>query len=78
MPDPASIPELPAGVKYQVRVARRGPQSFRLHLGTSHVDVEARHLNDGGLLIQVCPALMFTVDRIYPLIPCMYIHLLAW
>ena len=37
-------------------MARRGPQSFRLHLGASHVDVEARHLNDGGLLIQVCPA----------------------
>ena len=33
-------------------MARRGPQSFRLHLGGSYVDAEARHLNDGGLLIQ--------------------------
>lgn len=43
-----------AGLKYTVKVSRRGPQSFRVFLGTSHVDVVARKLNDGGLLVQVC------------------------
>jgi len=42
-----------AGMKYTVRVSRRGPQSFRVLLGPSHVDVVARKLNDGGLIIQV-------------------------
>jgi len=32
---------------------RLGPQSFRLHLGATHVDVVVRKLNDGGLLVQV-------------------------
>ena len=41
------------GMKYTVRVSRRGPQSFRVLLGPSHVDVVARKLNDGGLIIQV-------------------------
>ena len=40
-------------MKYTVRVSRRGPQSFRVLLGASHVDVVARKLNDGGLIIQV-------------------------
>ena len=40
-------------MKYTVRVSRRGPQSFRVLLGPSHVDVVARKLNDGGLIIQV-------------------------
>jgi hypothetical protein len=35
-----------------VKVLRRGPQSFRVFLGASHVDVVARKLNDGGLLVQ--------------------------
>lgn len=35
-----------------VKVSRRGPQSFRVFLGSSHVDVVARKLNDGGLLVQ--------------------------
>ena len=39
-------------MKYTVRVSRRGPQSFRVLLGPSHVDVVARKLNDGGLIIQ--------------------------
>jgi hypothetical protein len=43
-----------AGLKYTVKVSRRGPQSFRVFLGNSHVDVVARKLNDGGLLVQVC------------------------
>lgn len=43
-----------AGLKYTVKVSRRGPQSFRVFLGSSHVDVVARKLNDGGLLVQVC------------------------
>ena len=42
-----------AGMKYTVKVSRRGPQSFRVFLGNSHVDVVARKLNDGGLLVQV-------------------------
>lgn len=41
------------GLKYAVRVSRLGPQSFRVFLGSSHVDVVARKLNDGGLLVQV-------------------------
>ncbi|CAL8465869.1 g5405 [Coccomyxa elongata] len=41
------------GLKYTVKVSRRGPQSFRVFLGSSHVDVVARKLNDGGLLVQV-------------------------
>lgn len=46
-----------AGSKYTVKVSRRGPQSFRLFLGNSHVDVVARKLSDGGLLVQVRPLL---------------------
>ncbi len=42
-----------AGAKYSVKVLRRGPQAFRLTLGASSVDVVARKLNDGGLLVQV-------------------------
>ena len=42
-----------AGMKYTVKVSRRGPQSFRVFLGSSHVDVVARKLSDGGLLVQV-------------------------
>ena len=42
-----------AGLKYAVRVSRLGPQAFRVFLGASHVDVVARKLNDGGLLVQV-------------------------
>ena len=41
------------GMKYGVRVARRGPSAFRVCLGGTHVDVVARRLNDGGLLVQV-------------------------
>ena len=41
------------GVKYSVRVSRRGPQQMRLTLGGVSVDVVGRKLNDGGLLIQV-------------------------
>ena len=44
-----------AGMKYTVKVSRRGPQSFRVFLGNSHVDVVARKLSDGGLLVQVRP-----------------------
>jgi hypothetical protein len=42
-----------AGVKYRVKAVRLGPQALRLHLGTTHVDVVVRKLNDGGLLVQV-------------------------
>ena len=42
-------------MKYTVKVSRRGPQSFRVFLGNSHVDVVARKLSDGGLLVQVRP-----------------------
>ncbi len=42
-----------AGVKYGVKAVRLGPQAFRLHLGSTHVDVVVRKLNDGGLLVQV-------------------------
>lgn len=41
------------GSKYSVKVVRTGPQSLTLHLGGSSVDVVARTLNDGGLLIQL-------------------------
>ena len=41
------------GVKYIVNVSRRGPQLFRLTLGSLSVEVVGRRLNDGGLLIQV-------------------------
>ncbi|PRW58200.1 acetyl- carboxylase 1-like isoform A [Chlorella sorokiniana] len=41
------------GVKYSVKAVRQGPQSLRLHLGSTHVDVVVRKLNDGGLLVQV-------------------------
>ncbi|KAL4426359.1 hypothetical protein ABPG77_004653 [Micractinium sp. CCAP 211/92] len=41
------------GVKYGVKAVRLGPQAFRLHLGSTHVDVVVRKLNDGGLLVQV-------------------------
>ena len=43
-------------MKYEVDVARRAPQAFRIQLGGTHVDVVARKLNDGGLLVQVGPA----------------------
>ena len=43
------------GTKYTVDVSRKGPQLFRLKLGSNSVDVVGRRLNDGGLLIQVCP-----------------------
>ena len=42
-----------AGTKYAVKVTRQGPQAFRLFLGNNYVDVVARYLNDGGLLVQV-------------------------
>ena len=45
-----------AGMKYTVKVSRRGPQSFRVFLGDNNVDVVARKLNDGGLLVQVSPS----------------------
>lgn len=41
------------GVKYSVKAVRQGPQTLRLHLGSTHVDVVVRKLNDGGLLVQV-------------------------
>jgi len=41
------------GAAYDATVARRGPQAFRVTLGGTHVDVVARRLNDGGLLVQV-------------------------
>lgn len=46
-----------AGMKYSFGVSRRGPQSYRLSLGKNFVDVVARKLNDGGLLVQVCLSL---------------------
>ena len=45
-------------MKYTVKVSRRGPQSFRVFLGNSHVDVVARKLSDGGLLVQVRASLV--------------------
>lgn len=42
-----------AGTKYEVAVTRTAPQNFRLQLGSTHVDVVGRKLNDGGILIQV-------------------------
>ncbi|KAK9799384.1 hypothetical protein WJX73_008409 [Symbiochloris irregularis] len=47
------IPLVMDGFKYIVKVTRQGPQAFRLFLGPSQVDVVARTLNDGGLLVQV-------------------------
>ena len=41
------------GVKYRVRVSRTSHHGLRLILGGSSVDVLARRLNDGGLLVQV-------------------------
>ena len=41
------------GTKYSVKVVRTGPQTIILHLGGSVVDVVARKLNDGGILIQL-------------------------
>lgn len=32
---------------------RRGPDYFRVCIGSSHVDAVARRLGDGGLLLQV-------------------------
>ena len=43
-----------------MKVSRRGPQSFRVFLGDNNVDVVARKLNDGGLLVQVSPAASIT------------------
>lgn len=42
-----------AGAKYTVKVVRSGAQTLRLHLNGTSVDVVARKLNDGGLLIQL-------------------------
>lgn len=42
-----------AGIKYAVNVTRSAPNAFRLQLGERSVDIVARKLNDGGLLIQV-------------------------
>lgn len=36
-----------------MKAVRQGPQTLRLHLGATHVDVVVRKLNDGGLLVQV-------------------------
>ena len=52
-----------AGTKYTVEVTRQGPQAFRLLLGTTHVDVVARTLNDGGLLVQVSLTLSWPVSE---------------
>ncbi|EFN59405.1 hypothetical protein CHLNCDRAFT_56737 [Chlorella variabilis] len=41
------------GVKYGVKAVRLSPQTLRLHLGATWVDVVVRKLNDGGLLVQV-------------------------
>jgi hypothetical protein len=43
-----------AGKKYVVGVVRSGAMSMRLSLGGTSVEAVVRHLNDGGLLIQVC------------------------
>jgi len=40
-------------MKYTVDVTRRAPNAFTLKLGERSVDIVARKLNDGGLLIQV-------------------------
>ncbi len=53
-----------AGMKYQVTVSRRGPQTYRVSLGQNYVDVVARKLNDGGLLVQVNPTEIFGSLRI--------------
>ena len=39
--------------KFSVEVSRTGPQNLSLHLNGSKVDIVARELNDGGLLIQL-------------------------
>lgn len=41
------------GTKYAVKVVRTGPQSIVLHLNNTTVEVVARKLNDGGVLIQL-------------------------
>ena len=41
------------GIKYTVDVTRSAPNAFCLQLGGNGVDIVARKLNDGGLLIQV-------------------------
>jgi hypothetical protein len=42
------------GMKYSVKVVRRGPILFNVSLNNSNVDVLARKLGDGGFLLQVC------------------------
>lgn len=42
------------GIKYHVKVVRRGPILFNVSLNKSNVDVLARKLGDGGFLLQVC------------------------
>jgi hypothetical protein len=42
------------GIKYPVKVVRRGPIMFNVSLNNSNVDVLARKLGDGGFLLQVC------------------------
>lgn len=41
------------GVKYRVKVLRRGPTTFNVAVNDSNVDVVARKLGDGGFLLQV-------------------------
>jgi len=41
------------GIKYHVKVVRRGPILFNVSLNASNVDVLARKLGDGGFLLQV-------------------------
>ena len=50
-----------------MRVTRQGPQTFRLFVGATKVDVVARTLNDGGLLVQVS-ASFYLVCSIFKLL----------
>jgi acetyl-CoA carboxylase/biotin carboxylase 1 len=43
------------GIKYHVKVLRRGPNTFNVALNKSNVDVVGRKLGDGGFLLQVGP-----------------------
>ena len=64
-----------------MKVSRRGPQSFRVFLGSSHVDVVARKLNDGGLLVQVrhSTGLPYWSSNkfLFCHLPCLRLHMLC-
>lgn len=41
------------GFKYVVSISKMGPSSYFIVMNDSHIDVEAHHLSDGGLLVSL-------------------------